>query len=153
MSNTGSTLNEYQQRRLLITCRYIDELLSNIERILHVSVVTVPFPKYIPDVLPAQQKAIHDYAGRIRTRLVEILECQRIDRGNPTIPATHAIHSDLTFIDIAIAELRPRHMRGYGGVSHEAERDLNEIVADLEELVKGLDVIVTDGHSHSTKGK
>ena len=152
MSDTASTLNEYQRRRLLITCRYIDELLTNIETILHVSLAKVPFPKYIPDVPPPQRNEIRDYTARIRARLIEILNRQHIDRGNPRVSSMHAIHSNVTFVDIAIAELRPRHMRGYGAVSREAECNLNEIVGDLQELVNGLDRIVNDSCDESTKG-
>jgi hypothetical protein len=144
MSDTTATLNEYQQRRLLITCRHIDELLSNIESILRVSAQRVTFPKYISDIPPAQRKTIQDYSARIRDRLVEILEKQDIDRGAASIPATRAISSNVTFIDIAVAELRPRHMRGYGTVSHQAGRDLNNIVGELEELVTGLHRIVNN---------
>ncbi len=152
MSDTASTLNEYQQRRLLTTCRYIDELLTNIESILDVSLAKTPFLKYIADVPPLQRNEIRDYTGRIRARLIEILNRQHIDRGNPRVSAMHAIHSNLSFVDIAIAELRPRHMRGYGAVSREAEGNLNEIVDALRELVSGLDRIVNDSCDESTKG-
>jgi hypothetical protein len=153
MSSGTGTLNEHQQRRLLITCRYIDDLLSSVESILHVSAADTAFPKYITDLSPLQRRTIQDYTARIRARLLEILDTQHIDRGVPSIPVSRAIHSNATFIDIAIAELRPRHMRGYGAVSHEAERDLNAMVGQLEALVAGLDRIVNDGHPDSLKGQ
>ena len=38
------TLNDAQQRRLIITCKYIDGLLSDIEHALHASESESPFP-------------------------------------------------------------------------------------------------------------
>lgn len=41
-------------------------------------------------------------------------------------------------IDVAIAELAPRYMQGYGPLSEEGAADLNGIVAELESAVKEL---------------
>jgi len=41
-------------------------------------------------------------------------------------------------VDIAIAELAPRYMRGYGPVSEEGAADLNSIVAELQSAIKEL---------------
>lgn len=144
MSNDDNRLNESQQRRLRITCEYIDKLLSDVESILHVSTSKAAFPKYIPNVPPAQRRTIEDYIGRIRARLVQTLEGQHIDREPASIPATRAIHANLTFVDIAVEELRPRYMRGYGELPREVETELNGIVGELEALVAKLDHFVTN---------
>ncbi len=55
---------------------------------------------------------------------------------NPRIPATRSIHVALTFVEIAIAELAPHYLRGYGPVSERGAADLQGIVAELQSAVK-----------------
>jgi hypothetical protein len=72
-----------------------------------------------------------------------VLEGQNIETESPSIPATRAIHSALTFIDIAVEELKPRYMRGYGEVPPAAAAELGGIVGELSALVQQLDRYVT----------
>ena len=135
-------LNEFQQRRLSVSCAYIDKLLSDVEAVLWASSSKSAFPKYIPDIPPGQRRVIEDYISRIRARLVRTLESQGIPIGSPSIPATRSVHTALTFVRIAVEELRPRYMRGYGEVSPVASAELNGIVRELEGLVSQLDRFV-----------
>ena len=63
------TLNEVQQRRLSITCKYIDKLLCDIEQVLHSTASTSPFPRYVVDITPAQSRVIEDHIRRLRAQL------------------------------------------------------------------------------------
>lgn len=153
MSDDTNKLNESQQRRLRITCEYIDKLLSDVESILHVSGSKAAFPKYIPNIPPAQRRTIEDYIARIRARLVQTLEGQHVQREPASIPATRAIHANLTFVDIAVEELRPRYMRGYGELPTAVETELNGIVGELETLVGKLDHFVTDAAGEDLQGR
>jgi GTP-binding protein EngB required for normal cell division len=138
-------LNEHHKRRLTVTCSHIDSLLADAEAVLWASASKSPFPKYIPDIPPAQRRVIEDYIARIRARLVRTLESQGIQIPPPSIPATRALHSALTFVDIDVEELRPRYMRGYGQVPPAAAAELNGIVGELESLVSQLDRFVWTG--------
>jgi hypothetical protein len=142
-NGTGSALNFYQERHLQMALHEADRLLSGIEQVLNSAGSKSPFPKYVVDLTPAQQKTIEDYVGHIRVRLVRVLESQNIEPESPSIPATRAIHSALTFIDIAVEELKPRYMRGYGEVPPAAAAELNGIVGELSALVQQLDRYVT----------
>ena len=142
MPTNTDGLNQYQQRRLSVTCRYIDKLLSDIEAVLWASASKSPFPKYIPDISPAQRRVIEDYIARIRSRLVRTLESQDISIEPPSIPATRALSMALTFVAISIEELRPRYMRGYGEVSPTAATELNGIVGELEGLVNQFNIFI-----------
>ncbi len=141
-SENTDGLNEFQERRLSVTCRHIDKLLSDIENVLWQSSSKSPFPKYIPEIPPAQRRVIEDYIARIRQRLVRALASQNIPLEPPSIPARRSLHTTLTFIDIAVEELRPRYMRGYGEVPSQAAAELNGIVGELQSLVSQLDAFV-----------
>ncbi|MBN1193868.1 MAG: hypothetical protein JXA08_00735 [Methanomicrobiaceae archaeon] len=128
------SLNEHQVRRIRITCGYIDRLLTDIENILSDSVSGAAFPRYIPDITPAQQQTIEDSLARLRARLVRILDDQGITRCQPTIPLSRAIICSLGAIDSAVEELKPKYMKGYGDLGEDMATELNGIVGDLHGL-------------------
>jgi len=71
-----SPLNESQARRLRVTCQYVDRLLGEIEALLNAAASKAAFPKYIPDVSPADRRTIEDYIARIRAQLIRVLSGQ-----------------------------------------------------------------------------
>ncbi len=138
MQDSYSTLNPSQRQRLLITCRHIDRLLRDIEDTLNATSSKSPFPTYISDIAPQQRQTIEEDIARIRGQLVQVLAGQALAPETPRISATHSIDVSLTFAEIAIAELAPNYMRGYGPVTTEAAADLRTIADQLQSAVKEL---------------
>ena len=132
-------LNETQQRRLIITCQYIDKMLREIEQVLHSAASLSPFPRYVVDITPAQARVIEDHIRRLRSQLLRALDWQHMKPESPEIPVTRSIKVDLTFIDIAIEELRPSYMRGCGPVPEDAVNELNGVVHELRSLASGME--------------
>ena len=132
-------LNEPQQRRLIVTCRYIDKLLSDIEQVLHTAASKSPFPRYSVDIAPAQARVIEDHICRLRSQLLHVLDWQHMKPEPPEIPVTRAITVSLTFIDIAIEELKPSYMRGCGAVPPDAIDELNGVVHELRSLAANME--------------
>ncbi len=137
-SPAGDALNEAQRLRLTVSCQYVDRLIADIGNILHTANSPSPFAKYIVDISPAQARVLEDYIHRLREQLVRSLAWQQMAPGEPTISATHAILTNLSFIDIAVEELRPRHMRGSGAISDRIAGDLNGVVHELRSLIEGM---------------
>jgi GTP-binding protein EngB required for normal cell division len=138
MRHTGE-LNEVQQRRLIITCQYVDKLLCNIEHALHSTASLSPFPRHVVDVTPAQGRVLEDHIRRLRSQLLRALDWQQMKPEPPQIPVTRAITTDLAFIDIAIEELRPGYMRGSGAVPEDAVNELNGVVHELRSIAQSMD--------------
>jgi hypothetical protein len=138
LPSTSSTLNPSQRQRLLITCRHIDRLLGDIEDTLNAAASKTAFPTYISDIAPPQRKTIEDNVARLRAQLLEVLAGQSLEPEKPRISAMHSVEVNLTFVEIAIAELAPHYMRGYGPVSAEAAADLRGIAEKLQDGVKEL---------------
>jgi len=128
------SLNENQARRIRNTCEYIDRLLTDIENILSDSVSGAAFPRYIPDITPAQQQTIGDSLTRLLARLVRILDDQGIIRCQPTIPASRAITCSLGAVDMAVEELKPKYMMRYGNLGEVKVTELYGIVGELHGL-------------------
>ncbi len=144
-------LNPYQASRLRVTCQYVDKILGEIEGILNTATSKAAFPRYSDDVLPAQRRTIEDYIARVRAQLIRVLDGQGIDRGKPFIPASRALHVHLGAIDIAVEELKPKYMRGYGAVPESVARELNGIVGELSALVSRFDHYLSVGVGEDLK--
>jgi len=138
LSASRITLNASQRHRLLITCKHIDHLLGDIEATLNATASKGVFSSYVNDITPLQQKTIEDYIAQLRERLLHVLASQSLAPEDPHISAAHSIEVGLTFIEVAIEELAPRYMRGYGPVSEEGASDLYRIMANLQSVSKEL---------------
>lgn len=125
-------LNEPQQRRLIVTCKYIDGLLCEIEAALHSAKSPSPFPRCVVDFTPAQAHEIEAHIRRLRDELLRVLSWQHLEPEPPEIPVTRSVLTDLSFIDNAIEELKPRYMRGCGPIPEDALDDLNQSIRGLQ---------------------
>lgn len=134
-SQSTGELNEYQARCLSVTCQYIDKVIGEIEHVLNSATSKAAFPKFVEDVTPAQRRTIEDYLARIRAQLTRVLDGQGISRPEAAIPISRAVFTALLTIDIAVEELRPPHMRGYGEVSPGLVTELEGICGELRGLV------------------
>jgi hypothetical protein len=131
-------LNDVQRRRLGATCKYIDGLLCDIEHALHLPESESPFPHYVVDVTPAQVRLIEDHIRSLRAQLLRTLDWQHMKPELPEIPVSRSLITDLGFVEIAVEELRPRHMRGCGAVPEDAISGLNEVVDELRSLLHSI---------------
>lgn len=131
-------LNEAQQRRLYVTCSYIDKLLVEVEQVLHETASPSPFPRHIIDITPAQARVLEDHIRRIREQLLRTLAWQEMKPESPEIPATRSVLTHLEFIDIAVEELKPSYMRGSGAVPSDAVDELTGVVHELRSVVQSM---------------
>ena len=138
-------LNEFQRRRLLISCQYIDKLLADVEQILNASNSKSPFPRWIDDTSPVQRKVAHDYVARLRGQLVRVLDGQDIVHPAPTTGSIHAIRVILNFIEIAAEELKPKYMRGYGELADSMLPELNGIANEIQQIARKLYLYLAQG--------
>ena len=139
------SLNEYQLRALLVSCQHIDKLLGEIEGVLNSSQSASAFPKYIDDLSPLQHDTIADYLRRTRADLLRIAAEQDFVSKEAKIPASYSVHATMTFIEIAIEELSPDKMRGYGPMSKAGAAYLNERMQQLHASAQQLHRYVLQG--------
>lgn len=136
--NSTASLNEFQVRGLTVTCQYVDKVIGEIEQFLYSAASKAAFPRYIEDITPTQRRTIEDYLARIRAQLARVLDGQGIPRPQAWVPTSRAVYTALTTIDIALEELRPQYMKGYGEVAPELAMELEGISGELRGLVERL---------------
>lgn len=132
-------LNDTQQRRLRVSCQYIDKLLSDIEHALHSATSQSPFPRYVMDITPTQAASLEDHIRVLRAQLLRTLAWQHMEPNQPEIPVTRLVMTNLAFVNIAIEELRPRYMRGSGAVPQDAIDELDGALHELKSLVDSME--------------
>lgn len=137
-TESAGSLNSSQKLHLLTSCQYADKLLSEVEATLAAANSKSPFPKYKLDLSPAQIKVVQDYVARMRAQMVRVLGSQGIKPPGPPFGSAHAIRVDLSFIDIAFDECRPKHMRGYGEVPESVVPELDGIVDEMQGILSKL---------------
>ena len=140
-------LNPSQQRRLLSSFRYADKLLAEIEAVLAAAQSKSPFPKFQPDISPAQVRVVQDYISRMRAQIVRILEGLGVPVPAPSIGSVHAIRVTLGFVDIAFDECRPQRMTGYGDLAATASTALSGLVDEMQGIISRLDSYLAQGQS------
>lgn len=138
MSETGG-LNESHRRRLLANAQYADKLVSDIEEILSASESKSPFLKYRPDVSLHQARLIRGHVSRFRDHLGRVLSAVGIEHDGARFGSLHSIRVTLTFVRIAVQEMAPEHLRGYGELSDGAASELRGLCAELEGLIDSLE--------------
>jgi GTP-binding protein EngB required for normal cell division len=129
-------LNANHKARLTATFRHLDELLSQALRNLDEVEARSPFSEHILDTTPVQRKVAADYVGHVRATMLTILERLQMPRPQPHVSSIWAARTALVSAEIAVEELKPRYMRGYGELSPTASADLDRVVAELLELLR-----------------
>ena len=124
-------MNENHARNLLTTFRHIDKLLSEAEHIMATAGGSSPFAEYTQDSTPVQRKVVHDYIERVREALDRAMTDLELPRPAPVCGAMWAVSGQVTFTQIAVAEMEPQRMRGYGPLSEEDGKRINRAVAEL----------------------
>ncbi len=146
-------MNENHHRHLLVTFRHIDNLLSEAERVLATAGSASPFAEYTQDSTPVQRKVIHDYIQRVRTALDRAMADLQLPRPRPICGALWAARGHITFVDIAIAEMEPARLLGYGPLSEEDTRSIRNVMGELNAALQQLSAYMDKGPDADLKAR
>lgn len=143
--STTSGLDELHKRQLLLTFAHVDQLLAQALRDLDPSQAQSPFSRIVADAVPVQQQVIMDYAARLRRRMQAMLERQHIAPREHHVSAIWSARTAVTMAEVALDELRPQRLRGYGELSVEAAAEVNAMIGELYDLLSRLNTYLAAG--------
>jgi GTP-binding protein EngB required for normal cell division len=136
--------NEPQQRRLLASASYIDKLLLEIEQILSAS-SSGGFPKYKNPLAPVQVRVVRDYIKRLRQQMVRVLADLEVALPEPRFDTTFSIKVTLQFIEVALEEIAPERLIGYGSVAESLKEPLAGGVQEMTGIVRQMSSYLSQG--------
>lgn len=142
-----ASFNEAQKRRLLANAEYADKLLSDIENILAGAEAGRLFRRHHADMTPAQARLVRSSIAQFRQQLGRFLQSAAIDGESrrPRFGALHSILVTLAFVRIAVRQMAPEHLRGYGRLDPDAEAALRGVTNQLESMIAMLEAELRSG--------
>lgn len=138
-------MNDNHQRHLVVSFRYIDNLLTEAGHILAAADSASPFAEYMQDTSPVQRKVIGDYIWRVREVMSRAMTDLNLPRLAPHTGTLWAVQSHITFAQIAVAEMEPKRMLGYGALSDADVKAIDASVAELSAALARLMSYLAEG--------
>jgi hypothetical protein len=126
---------ESQKRNVLNTFRHVDDLLWRVERVLATAGEQSLLQRCENDITSEQRKQYRALVEQVREAMERILKSNDIHDKHAPIRATHAVNTGFLLASVAVEELRPKHLRGYGKVSDNDAQGIERLVDDLQELL------------------
>ena len=140
-------MNENHERHLLTMFRHIDNLLSEAEHILASGEASALFVEYVEDGTPGQRKTVHEHVERVRQAMRRAVDELKLSQPVPMCGAMWAAAGRVSFAEIAMQELEPKRMRGYGTLTEEDIEAINNVVTDLKAALRPLIAYLSRGPS------
>ena len=130
-------LGESHKRRILVTFQHVDELLS---QSLHVvaRAQSDPHPRHVHDISATKLLRIEKHIQLVRELMKKFMQRFQIALPEPSTPSSWMIRTNLTSIDIALEDLYPQKMKGYGEMDSAAAHELTQTIQDIRKQVSQL---------------
>jgi hypothetical protein len=140
-----NTFSPNHERILVTGFLDIHGRLEEMEAFLAQGPNTSVLSEHVHDISPTEAKIVHDYFARIRSTLVACLQEHGIPLEVRPISLRWTLQTRLGFLHIAIAELGPEKLRGYGMISPPVRDQLVRIQQELERLVDRVSAYLRQG--------
>ena len=135
-------LSEYHKRRILVTFQHVDKLL--IQGVQASARVNSDLqPRYVQDISQSKLLRIQNCIEVIRDQMSSFLRRFEIVLPERSKSSSWILKTNLTSAGIALDDLSPSKMRGYGDMDSAAAQELTQTLQEIhglmEQLVKALD--------------
>ncbi len=117
-------LGEFHKRRILVTFQHIEKLLAQSLQVLARARSDLQKPELI-----------EGHIKLIRKQMRGFLERANIDAPEPSIPASGILKTNMTSVEIALEDLHPRKLRGYGDMDSATAADLTKTLHEIQKQV------------------
>jgi hypothetical protein len=136
-------LNENHKRRILASFQRVDELLSQSLNALMPAQSSL-YSRCVHDITQSEFHWVESCAGKIRKQMGSFLERFQIAFPPPSTPSSWMLKTNLTSLDIALEEIYPEKMKGYGEMDRASASDLTRTLQEIRGLVSRMLVSLAD---------
>ena len=99
----------------------VESRLKRMEALLVQGTRRYPLNEYVGDLSPTETKVVADYFARIRSTMQTSWRSTRFPSRRGRRSSPRALQRGMTLLDVALAELGPKRLQGYGSM-HDAGR-------------------------------
>ena len=124
-------MNHPQKRRVAATFQHVDKLLQAAVEAALGQGAGLPLNGMVQDVTPDQQQRVLAGVRLARARMASALVELDIPTSGPQVSASRSAYTDLMFAEVDLEDIDPKRFKGYGPLSREDTRALEEIVGGL----------------------
>jgi GTP-binding protein EngB required for normal cell division len=110
----GDPMNESQKRSVLSGFLAIHQRMAEMEALLAQSLSPSAFAQHVSDLSPTERRVVHDYFARVRSTMLACLQEVGIPLEMRQTSLRWALECGMIFLDIAVAEMSPDRLGGYG---------------------------------------
>jgi GTP-binding protein EngB required for normal cell division len=128
-------LNASQRQSILFGFLDVHRRMIDLEAMVAQQDASGPFSQYTADISPTEAKVLRDYFARIRTTMLACLRENDIPVEVRRTSLRWGQQVGLTSLSIAVAEISPRNLAGYGPLGPEAEAGVLKIQQELRRLI------------------
>jgi hypothetical protein len=134
----SSLLGSNHLTRLLSEFRHVDELCAEMLTLCEADPSGSPFEEIVQDLPEGSRTELRQNVEKLRKLMLQILTDREIPVERQQIRSAHAVRVRLHLIEIALEDLRPERMRGYGALTPAARQELLDIIETLSTALSPL---------------
>jgi GTP-binding protein EngB required for normal cell division len=139
------SLNESQRRSILSSFLDIHHRMAEMEAMIAQGTIRSPFSGYVNDLSPSESKVVEDYFARIRSAMLARLREAGIRLEVRRTSLRWSLQVGLTFLNIAVAEMGPTQMQGYGPLGADGRETVVNTQQDLDRLIDRVGAYLRQG--------
>ncbi len=126
----------------------IENRLKQMEAMLAQGTRSSVLSEYVSDLSPTEGKVVEDYFARIRSTVLTCLEKHDIPVEVRRVSLRWALQCGVDFLDIAVAEMGPEHLRGYGDLDDAGRQEVLNIQQELTRLTERVSAYLRERLGH-----
>jgi GTP-binding protein EngB required for normal cell division len=130
-----TSLNASQQRSILLGVLDIHRRMVEMEALIVQGTTSSPLSRYVNDLSPTEARVIQDYFARIRTTMLACLQELGIPLEVEQTSLRWAVQVGIIFLNVAVADMGPGRLAGYGPVDPAGAADAVRLQDNLNRLI------------------
>ncbi len=141
----AAALNEAQQRSILLGFLGLHRRMADMEALLAQGSSPSPFSQYVNDLSPTEAQVVRDYFARLRATMLACLREAGIPLEVHATSTRWALQVNVNFLHIAVAEMGPEQLRGYGVVTEAGRAQALKVQQELTRLIDRISTYLRQG--------
>jgi len=129
-----SPLNDHHRRHILQGFLSIDKQMAELEALIVQSGMPSPFSPSVRDLSPTECRVVQDHFARIRSAMRAHLDDLSIPLEVRQTSMRWAFETSLMMLQIAVDDMGPKQLAGYGAVEPTGQAAVARIQDDLTRL-------------------